>query len=287
MTMGLSGLQPVSQRPEALPPMIEALIRVLVEALGLPLVQGLGYLFLHGLRLWRDPSETACTVIGLLGWGGITLAVLAWLGTPYQRAVRRVPSARFGRQCRGDTGGGIARMSRITAALAAVAMLAACAADGGDRVHLRIRNSSPFVFSHVWQGFPQRWTDHDFGRLAPCQTSHWHGFPAQLPHYRKTRVQLEHGRQYVDTIDPMRWVGQPELPPGYYTLDYAWAVDGLRLHLIAQSRPDDSDSGSRRCPGSTSLRVPAGADAPNSRIGAWGGRVALRIGWNQKERGNA
>ena len=91
MTMGLSGLQPVSQRPEALPPMIEALIRVLVEALGLPLVQGLGYLFLHGLRLWRDPSEAACTVIGLLGWGGITLAVLAWLGTPYQRAVRRVP----------------------------------------------------------------------------------------------------------------------------------------------------------------------------------------------------
>lgn len=176
MTMRLSGLQPVSQCPEALPPMIEALIRVLVEALGLPLVQGLGYLFLHGLRLWRDPSEAACTVIGLLGWGGITLAVLAWLGTPYQRAVRRVPSARFGRQCRGDTGGGITRMSRITAALAAVAMLAACAADGGDRVHLRIRNSSPFVFSHVWQGFPQRWTDHDFGRLAPCQPAIGTGF---------------------------------------------------------------------------------------------------------------
>lgn len=60
--------------------MIEALVRVLLEIVALPLVQGLGYLLLRGLLRRREPGETACTVVGLLGWCGIAWGVLVALG---------------------------------------------------------------------------------------------------------------------------------------------------------------------------------------------------------------
>lgn len=60
--------------------MIEALVRVLLDIVALPLVQGLGYVVLRGLRLQRAPTEAACTMAGLLGWCGIAWGVLAALG---------------------------------------------------------------------------------------------------------------------------------------------------------------------------------------------------------------
>ena len=72
-------------------------------------------------------------------------------------------------------------------------VLCACAAE--PKVHLRIRNSGELAFEHVWQGSPLAGTDHDFGRIEPGQTSRWHAFPAELAHYRKTRLQPEQGRQ--------------------------------------------------------------------------------------------
>jgi hypothetical protein len=115
-------------------------------------------------------------------------------------------------------------------------VLCACAAE--PKVHLRIRNSGELAFEHVWQGSPLAGTDHDFGRIEPGQTSRWHAFPAELAHYRKTRLQPEQGRQLIDVIDPMRWVGQPELPPGYYTLDYALHPRGLHMNLVRSTGTD-------------------------------------------------
>lgn len=111
-------------------------------------------------------------------------------------------------------------------------VLGACAAE--SRVYLRIRNSGELAFEHVWQGSPLAGSDHDFGRIEPGQTSHWHAFPAALSHYRKTRLQPDQGRQLIDVIDPMRWVGQPALPPGRYTLDYALGPHGLRVRVIGE-----------------------------------------------------
>ena len=115
-------------------------------------------------------------------------------------------------------------------------VLGACAAE--PKLYLRIRNSGELAFEHVWQGSPRAGSDHDFGRIEPEQTSEWHAFPAVLSHYRKTRLQPDQGRQLIDVIDPMRWVGQAELPPGHYTLDYALHAGGLRMRLVRSTGTD-------------------------------------------------
>lgn len=112
-------------------------------------------------------------------------------------------------------------------------LIAGCApARESGRVHLRIHNASTQVFEHVWQGLPTRGTDHDFGPIVPGATSAWHAFPVQLPHYRKTRIQLAGGRQLIDVIEPARWFGRPELAAGRYTLRYRLDDGRLQLELI-------------------------------------------------------
>lgn len=126
--------------------------------------------------------------------------------------------------------------SRCRLALAVLCLALPFAGNAAEAmVHLRIRNSGEVAFLHVWQGWPERGTDHDFGRVEPGRTSHWHAFPAQLPHYRKTRLQPEHGRQIIDVIDRELPRGQARLAPGRYTLDYALRGANLQLHLIDES----------------------------------------------------
>ncbi len=107
----------------------------------------------------------------------------------------------------------------------------------GSKVWLRVRNDSSTPFEHVWQGWPQRGTDVDLGPLQPRQTSRWHGFPAELPHYRKTRIQLP-DRQMTDVIDRAFPAGRKALAPGYYTLAYSGSSStGLQLRLIEEPVP--------------------------------------------------
>lgn len=107
----------------------------------------------------------------------------------------------------------------------------------GGKVWLRVRNDSDTPFGHVWQGWPQRGTDVDLGPLQPGQTSRWHGFPAELPHYRKTRIQLP-DRQVTDVIDRAFPAGRKALAPGYYTLAYSGSGSpGLQLRLIEDPGP--------------------------------------------------
>ena len=113
-------------------------------------------------------------------------------------------------------------------------LLAACAQAREERLQLRIRNSGEIAFEHVWQGLPTAGTDHDFGRIEPGQTSHWHAFPAQLPHYRKTRLQPAQGRQFIDVIEQ-------RLLPGRYTLDYALHDGRLRVRVIDEGAPDATE----------------------------------------------
>lgn len=104
----------------------------------------------------------------------------------------------------------------------------------GGKVWLRVRNDSTTVFEHVWQGWPQRGTDVDLGPLQPGQTSRWHAFPAELPHYRKTRIQLPE-RQLTDVVDRALPGGRSTLAPGFYTL--AYTLEGgtvLRLTVLAE-----------------------------------------------------
>lgn len=106
----------------------------------------------------------------------------------------------------------------------------------GGKVWLRVRNDSSSPFEHVWQGWPQRGTDVDLGPLQPGQTSRWHGFPAELPHYRKTRIQLP-DRQVTDVIDRAFPGGRGTLAPGFYTL--AYTLEGgttLQLSLVAEEQ---------------------------------------------------
>lgn len=107
----------------------------------------------------------------------------------------------------------------------------------GGKVWLRVRNDSGIPFGHVWQGWPQRGTDVDLGPLQPGQTSRWHGFPTELPHYRKTRIQLP-DRQVTDVIDRAFAAGRKALAPGYYTLAYSGSGSpGLQLRLIEDPEP--------------------------------------------------
>lgn len=124
----------------------------------------------------------------------------------------------------------------LASALATGSALAQPPGHGG-KVWLRVRNDSTTVFEHVWQGWPQRGTDVDLGPLWPGQTSRWHAFPAELPHYRKTRIQLPE-RQVTDVIDRAFPAGRKALAPGYYTLTYSGSSSpGLQLRLIEEPGP--------------------------------------------------
>lgn len=103
--------------------------------------------------------------------------------------------------------------------LAAVLSGGAQASDAAE-VWLRIRNNTDITFTHVWQGAPHRGTEVDFGPLPPGQTSDWRAFPAALPHYRKTAVQLADGRQLIHITTTAFEPGRSELAPGRYTFAY-------------------------------------------------------------------
>lgn len=105
----------------------------------------------------------------------------------------------------------------------------------GEPVWLRIRNDSRETFEHVWQGWPERGTSVDLGPLAPGQASRWQAFPAALPHYRKTRVQLA-DRQLVHVTDTAFPHGQATLAPGRYT--FAYTLEGAALRLTVTEEAD-------------------------------------------------
>lgn len=109
-----------------------------------------------------------------------------------------------------------------------------------QKVWIRIRNKSDETFDHVWQGHPRQGTDMDFGRVEPGQTSRWHAFPAVLPHYRKTRIQLR-DRQLTNATDTALPSGRSALDPGYYTFVYTLENGLLRLQVIEEggARPAD------------------------------------------------
>ena len=153
---------------------------------------------------------------------------------PHSRAATlRCPPNRFGLQRDHPM-----PSARILFKLALIPLLFAqgTRAAAAERVELRIHNAGPEVFEHVWQGLPGAGSDHDFGRIEPGQTSAWHAFPAQLAHYRKTRIQLEEGAQLTAVIDPVRHVGAATLAPGRYTLSYRIEHGAAELSL----RPEPS-----------------------------------------------
>ena len=127
-------------------------------------------------------------------------------------------------------------LALLAGALALAPTLAGAADAAAGQVWLRVRNSSSVTFEHVWQGHPQRGSDHDFGRLVPRQTSRWHAFPAALPHYRKTRILLDDGRQLVDVTERAFPRGDAVLSPGRYTFDYTLQHGQLELRVIDEGR---------------------------------------------------
>ncbi len=127
-----------------------------------------------------------------------------------------------------------ARWPRCASVPFLLAALAACSGPrAGGQVELRIHNEGTIAFEHAWQGLPGAGSDRDFGRIEPGRTSAWRRFPANLPHYRKTRIQLAGGRQLIDVLDPAAHYGTPTLPPGRYTLHYRAEEEGLQLRIEA------------------------------------------------------
>lgn len=104
--------------------------------------------------------------------------------------------------------------------LLAAALSGGAHADDEAKVWLRIRNSTNVAFAHVWQGAPHLGSAADFGPLIPGRTSDWRAFPAALPHYRKTAVQLADGRQLIHIVTTALGPGRNELAPGRYTFEY-------------------------------------------------------------------
>lgn len=116
--------------------------------------------------------------------------------------------------------------------LALAGVLMTLRAHAAHEIRLRIRNASDQHFEHAWQGWPQRGTGVDLGPLAPGATSRWHGLPAVLPHYRKTRVQLPR-RQVVGTLL------EGALMPGSYTLVCTLEGGGLRVVAVREPLPGE------------------------------------------------
>lgn len=116
--------------------------------------------------------------------------------------------------------------------LALAGVLMTLCAHAAHEIRLRIRNASDQHFEHAWQGWPQRGTGVDLGPLAPGATSRWHGLPAVLPHYRKTRVQLPR-RQVVGTLL------EGALMPGSYTLVCTLEGGGLRVVAVREPVPGE------------------------------------------------
>lgn len=116
--------------------------------------------------------------------------------------------------------------------LALSGLLLALHAQAADEIQLRIRNDSGEPFEHVWQGKPQFGTDVDLGPLAPGQTSRWHRLPGDLPHYRKTRVQLA-TRQLTGVLPGAA------LAPGCYTFVCTLANGALRVMAVRETDCQD------------------------------------------------
>lgn len=129
------------------------------------------------------------------------------------------------------------RLPLLAAALAPLLRPTGARAQGNAPVWLRVRNGSQEAFTHVWQGLPQQGTDVDLGPLLPGETSRWHALPAELAHYRKTRIQIGQ-RQLTHLTDTAFPGGHATLEPGRYTFTYTLDGGALRLTVTPDTGAD-------------------------------------------------
>lgn len=108
-------------------------------------------------------------------------------------------------------------------------------ADSGKKLMIRVRNESALNIENFWLGAGPRGgstRNTSFGAIKTGETSRYHAVEQNLDNYRKMNF-VANGKRYLGNIDPQNFVGQAELPLGWYTFAYN-IVDGEPVLTIIE-----------------------------------------------------